>query len=182
MYLFVSVNFNWMWPCLTNLQTICVFEWLFSRAVYFEWIFVCVFFGFFLVFFFSRALYLYMKKNIIEKIFALVVLKYFNSTEITKKTRYNFLQSTFKLKIIHYTNIEAKGWLLEMISPLEACVFKLYEIFVFSNQIFLCPMSSKEIVAFISFYDKLWRYDDVTTALTKSDNSNYILHISEMPK
>ena len=55
------------------------------------------------------------KKSTIERNFVLVALKYFNSTDITKKIRYNILQSTFKQKIISYTNMKAIGWLFLMV-------------------------------------------------------------------
>ena len=43
-------------------------------------------------------------------------------------------------------------------------LFKLYEIFILFYQVFVCHVSSKENI-FISFHNKIWRYDDVTTVL-----------------
>ena len=37
--------------------------------------------------------------------------------------------------------------------------------FILFYQIFVCHVSSKENIIFVSFYNKIWRYDDVTTAL-----------------
>ena len=44
-------------------------------------------------------------------------------------------------------------------------LFKLYEIFILFYQVFVCHVSSKENIIFISFHNKIWRYDDVTTVL-----------------
>ena len=105
------------------------------------------------------------KKSIIERNFVLVALKYFISTWITKKTRYSFLQSTFKQKIIYYNNMQDAGWLFQMVSLLWAWDYKLHGILIFFYQIFVCQVSSKESIIFISFDNKIWRYHDVTTAL-----------------
>ena len=43
-------------------------------------------------------------------------------------------------------------------------LFKLYEIFILFYQVFVCHVSSKENI-FISFHNKIWRYDDITTVL-----------------
>ena len=43
---------------------------------------------------------------------------------------HNFLQSTYKQKTIYYTNMEATGWVFEMVSLLGACGFKPHGIFI----------------------------------------------------
>ena len=80
------------------------------------------------------------------------------------KTRYNFLQSSFKQNIIDYNSMEATGWLFKRMSLLGPCGFKLHGIFILFYQIFVSHVSSKENIIFISFLKKIWRYDDVTTA------------------
>ena len=46
-----------------------------------------------------------------------------------------------------------------MVSLFWACGFKP------NTSIFVCHVSSKEIIIFISLHNKIWRYDDVTTVL-----------------
>ena len=54
---------------------------------------------------------------------------------------------------------------IQMVSLLGAGRFKLHGICILFEQIFVCHMSSKESIVFISFHNKTWRYDGVTTAL-----------------
>ena len=61
--------------------------------------------------------------------------------------------------------MKATGWLFKMASLLGACGFKLPGIFMIFYQIFVSHVFSKESIIFISFYSKILRYDDVTTAL-----------------
>ena len=61
--------------------------------------------------------------------------------------------------------MEGTGWLFKMVSLLGAFSFKLHGIFSLFYQIFVCHESSKESIIFISIHNKIWHYDDVTTAL-----------------
>ena len=51
--------------------------------------------------------------------------------------------------------MDATEWLFELVSLLGACILL----------IFVCHIFSKESIIFISFHNKTWRYDDVTTTL-----------------
>ena len=55
-----------------------------------------------------------------------------------------------------------------MVSLLGACGFILHGIFILFYQIFVWHVSSKESIIFISFYNKIWLDDDVTTALCQN--------------
>ena len=57
---------------------------------------------------------------------------------------------------------------METGSLLGACGFKLHGIFIFFYGVFVCHVSSKESIMFISFHNIIWRYVDVTTALLQN--------------
>ena len=78
-----------------------------------------------------------------------------------KKTSYNFLQSTYKQKIIFYANIEATGWLLKMVSLVGACRFKLHGIFILFYQIFVVTCLQEKVLFLFHFITK---YDVVMTS------------------
>ena len=71
-----------------------------------------------------------------------------------KKTTYNFLQSTYKQKIVFYTNIEATGWLFKMASLVGACRFKLHGIFILFYQIFVVTCLQKKVLFLFHFVIK----------------------------
>ena len=47
------------------------------------------------------------------------------------------------------------GWLFQMVSLLWAWDYKLHGILIFFYQIFVCQVSSKESIIFISFDNKI---------------------------
>ena len=57
---------------------------------------------------------------------------------------------------------------METGSLLGVCGFKLHGVFIFFFRVFVCHVSSKESIMFITFHNIIWRFVDVTTALLQN--------------